>query len=91
MPSHTFNGPEYWGESEEQLWEHISRGFGGLENDDVAARMFSAGWVEEAPSAQMRTAVRDAFFDWAIEHNYFDDRTDFDWAEWREYMGYSDT
>lgn len=87
MP-HEFDGPGYWGRDEFELWETVSRGYPELENDRTAANMFSAGWLEDAPDPEMRQAVRNAYFDYVIAEGFYDDRGDFDWQAWREYMGY---
>lgn len=82
--------PESWEADESLLWGDVSGNregdFGFLADDRTAIQLFSAGWVEETDYD--RTAIRDAFFDYVIEMGYFDDRQDFDWDAWREYMGY---
>lgn len=86
------NYPEFWGAAELELWDGISEGhrsdYGALEQDPSAMAYFSAGWTEEGYTPEERQAIRDAFFDYVIEEGYFDDRDDFDWESWKEYMGY---
>jgi hypothetical protein len=85
--------PERWGADESQLWGDIA----GTRTDDYgdllagdrqAQSLFSAGWIDD--TGFDRSAIRDAFFDYMIEQGYFDDRYDFDWEAWREYMGYGE-
>ena len=87
--------PESWGRGETDLWEsHIA----GARRDDFdelmvsdrqAIALFSAGWLEDDGSlGGNRMLIRDAFFDYAIEQGFLDDRGEFDWEAWREYMGY---
>jgi hypothetical protein len=82
--------PESWDTDESQLWNDVSANhegdFGFLANDREAIALFDAGWIEDTDFD--RQAIRDAFFDYVIESGYFDDRSDFDWDAWREYMGY---
>lgn len=84
--------PEFWGGDESHLWQNISEGhtsdYGEMANDQHAIELFSAGWLEDTNSSADTQALRDAFFDYAIEEGYFFDREDFDWDDWREYMGY---
>lgn len=84
--------PESWEADESQLWEYVSGDregdYGFLSDDRTAIALFNEGWI--ADTDYDRTAIRDAFLDYAIEQGYFDDRSDFDWDAWREYMGYDD-
>jgi len=59
-----------------------------MRDDQQAVDLFSAGWLESDFSREDRLAVRDAFFDYLIEEGYDFDREDFDWAAWRDFMGY---
>jgi len=85
--------PGFWDEDESQLWQSISEGreddrYHPMQQDQHALDLFSAGWLEDGYSSADREAIRDQFFDYAIEEGYFYDESDFDWDEWREYMGY---
>lgn len=95
MPVH--GGPEDWGTDESNLWREIAADREGDNDarfaaDDMAQALFHAGWIEptESFSPEQRNAIRDEFFDYAIEQGYFYDREDFDWGEWAHYMGYDD-
>lgn len=84
--------PGFWDEDESQLWQSISEDreddrYHPMAQDQYALDLFSAGWLEDR-SQEDREAIRDRFFDYAIEEGYFYDETDFDWAAWREYMDY---
>ena len=85
--------PGFWDEDESQLWQEISAGreddrYHPMAQDQYAIDLFSAGWLEDGYSKDDRDAIRDRFFDYAIEEGYFYDEADFDWAAWREYMDY---
>lgn len=85
--------PESWGADEAGLWAEIGFSHEGdygnyLSDDRHAMALFDQGWIDEGLSPEDRQTIRDAFFDYAIEEGYFDDRGDFDWDAWREYMGY---
>lgn len=86
------NYPEFWGAAELELWDSYSGGhesdFREMSEDPQALALFSAGWLEDGYTNEERNAIRDEFFDYAIEEGYFYDRDDFDWQEWRDYMGY---
>lgn len=86
------NYPEFWGGDESRLWSEISGehrdDFGNMRDDPEAIARFSAGWLEDGYSTAERNAIRDSFFDYLVEQGYDFDREDFDWAAWREYMGY---
>lgn len=82
--------PESWGRDETELWEQISGPRVGdhneyLADDRTAIALFSAGWLERGDNPVL---ARDAFFDYAIEEGFLDDRGEFDWEAWKEYMGY---
>lgn len=88
-----YNYPEDWEEDETNLWASISGGHEGddgtwMRGDDIAIALFNAGWLESGYTDEQRKAIRDDFFDHAIEMGFFDDRGEFDWVAWREYMGY---
>lgn len=83
--------PESWGRDESQLWHDVAKSHRGddgdyLVDDRTAVALFSAGWLEDTGGNSM--LIRDAFFDYAIEEGFLDDRGEFDWEAWREYMGY---
>jgi hypothetical protein len=84
--------PEFWESDETRLWSNVSHGhtsdYESMKADSQAIELFSAGWIEDGFSPEQRQAIRDEFFDYAIEQGYFYDREDFDWEAWREYMGY---
>lgn len=88
-----FGQPGDWGSDESNLWDEIAQQFrddfgNPLESDRHAMALFDAGWIDRELDSADRSAARDAFFDYAIAEGFFDDVDDFDWAEWREYMGY---
>ena len=89
MPATIYPGS--WGEDESGLWENIAGNRQSDHNeffaeDSTAMALFSAGWLEDG--VENRSLIRDAFFDYAIEEGFLDDRGEFDWEIWREYMGY---
>lgn len=80
-----------WGADESSLWDQIAYDHVGdagnfLEDDRTAQALFDAGWLEGGDIDSV--LARDAFFDYCIDMGYFDDREDFDWEAWRDYMGY---
>jgi hypothetical protein len=88
-----YDYPEDWERDETNLWAQISGGHqdddgNWMRGDDTAIALFDAGWLQEGYSREEREAIRDAFFDYAIEEGFFDDREEFDWQAWREYMDY---
>lgn len=85
--------PEEWERDETNLWGAIAGGHQNedgnwLRGDDYAIQLFDAGWLQDGYSREDREAIRDAFFDYAIEEGFYDDRGEFDWQAWREYMDY---
>lgn len=84
--------PEFWESDETRLWNQVGAGhendYGSLSEDQHAIALFSAGWLEDGYTPEQRNAIRDDFLDYAIEQGYFDDRDDFDWEAWKQYMGY---
>lgn len=99
-----YNYPEDWEADETNLWASISGGHEGddgswMRGDDEAIALFNAGWLAagytDSETGEFheytydeRKAIRDEFFDYAIEEGFFDDRGEFDWVAWREYMDY---
>lgn len=90
--------PGSWGNDEKELWAEISDDRQGefrtyLENDRTAMALFDAGWLkhDDETDEEINTKLmRDAFFDYAIEEGFLDDRGEFDWEAWRQYMGYEE-
>jgi hypothetical protein len=82
------HGPEYWDNDDLRFWDNISADF-GMRFDETAARRFSAGWLEAGYTDVERGRNRDKFIDYAIEWGYYSSEADFDWAEFRAFMGYS--
>lgn len=80
--------PEDWGEAEANLWEQISGDYGDMQDDSHAMALFDAGWIDGEISKEDRDAVREEFFEYAIDSDYFDNEGDFDWAAWREANDY---
>lgn len=79
---------ERWGDDENRLWDRITDNFGDSFDDMHARVLFDAGWIEGDLTSDQRGMRRDAFLDYMISQEYFQDREDFDWEEWRDFMGY---
>jgi len=81
-------GPEFWDNDDLELWDNMARGFSGMKDDEMAARLFSAAWIDQGYTSDERNRNRQAFRDYGIENGFFYDDSALDWDEWRAYMGY---
>lgn len=87
--------PENWERDETDLWtqiaaDRVSDNDDPFVSDDYAIALFDAGWTKGHDELEpwQRGAIRDQFLDYAVERGFLNAHGEFDWDEWREYMGY---
>lgn len=88
--------PENWGRDESDLWTEIASDRVSDDGDPFiydreAIALFDAGWTKGHDELEpwQRQAIRDRFLDYSVEYGFLNAHGEFDWGEWREYMGYN--
>lgn len=81
--------PASWGPAERQLWDSqfVAGMYGQYDVTDSQyrgwQREFHDGWIDRSHGKEFHVSARNEFF-----RNSYSSPANFDWEDWRDYMGY---